>query len=53
MGCIRDEAVSYFARHYNWSSSLGSGQWMDAAETIFIATAEFKARLNQSSDAPF
>lgn len=53
MGCIHDEAVSYFARRYNWSSSLGSGQWMDAAETIFIATAEFKARLNQSSDALF
>lgn len=32
---------------------VGSVQRIDAAETIFTDTAEFKAGLNQSSDAPF
>lgn len=32
---------------------MGSVRQIDAAETIFTDTAEFKARLNWSSDAPF
>lgn len=53
MGCICDEAISYSARPYSCSSSLGSGQWIDAAAAMFIGTAGFKDGLNQSSDSPF
>jgi len=53
VGCICDEAISYSARPYSCSSSLGSGQWIDAAAAMFIGTAGFKDGLNQSSDSPF